>query len=59
MNNTLGRIAAIIAFLITMAGCTEPPAPEATVVEDAAPMPAASTGGIDRSVLPIPVPLPS
>ena len=57
MNNTLGRIAAIIAFLITMAGCTEPPAPEATVVEDAAPMPAASTGGIDRSVLPIQPPV--
>jgi hypothetical protein len=57
MNNTLGHISAVMAFLITMAGCTEAPTPEATVGVDSAAMPAVSTGGIDRSSLPIQPPV--
>ena len=57
MKNSLGRISAVIAFLITMAGCTEAPTPEATVGVDSAAMPAVSTGDIDRSVLPIQPPV--
>ena len=57
MNNTLGRIAVVIAFPIMMASCTEAPTPEATVGVDSAAMPAVSTGDIDRSVLPIQPPV--
>ena len=43
--------------LILIAGCTEPATPQATVDAAPAPIPAATTGGIDRAVLPIQTPV--